>query len=71
MAGQCCHNAFNQALGRQRQADLQVQGQPGLQRKLWDSQSYKKKPCLKNKEVKKSKNVHLKKKNKETTNKNK
>jgi hypothetical protein len=34
------------ALGRQRQADFWVQGQPGLQSELQDSQSYTEKPCL-------------------------
>jgi hypothetical protein len=35
------------ALGRQRQADFQVQGQPGLQSEFQDSQGYTEKPCLK------------------------
>jgi hypothetical protein len=34
------------ALGRQRQADFWVQGQPGLQSEFQDSQSYTEKPCL-------------------------
>jgi hypothetical protein len=34
------------ALGRQRQADFWVRGQPGLQSELQDSQSYAEKPCL-------------------------
>jgi hypothetical protein len=34
------------ALGRQRQADFWVQGQPGLQSELRDSQGYTEKPCL-------------------------
>jgi hypothetical protein len=33
------------ALGRQRQVDFWVPGQPGLQSKFEDSQSYTKKPC--------------------------
>jgi len=33
------------ALGRQRQVDLKVQGQPGLQIDFRDNQSYKEKPC--------------------------
>jgi hypothetical protein len=41
------------ALGRQRQADFWVRGQPGLQSKLQDSQGYTEKPCLK----KKKKNI--------------
>jgi hypothetical protein len=36
-------------LGRQRQADFWVRGQPGLQSEFQDSQSYTEKPCLKNK----------------------
>ena len=35
------------ALGKQRQADLRVRGQPGLQSKFQNSQGYTKKPCLK------------------------
>jgi hypothetical protein len=37
------------ALGRQRQADFWVRGQPGLQSEFQDSQSYTEKPCLKKK----------------------
>jgi hypothetical protein len=33
-------------LGRQRQADFRVRGQPGLQSEFQDSQDYSKKPCL-------------------------
>jgi hypothetical protein len=35
------------ALGRQRQVDLRVRGQPVLQSEFQDSQSYTEKPCLK------------------------
>jgi hypothetical protein len=35
------------ALGRQRQEDFWVQGQPGLQSEFQDSQGYTDKPCLK------------------------
>jgi hypothetical protein len=35
------------ALGRQRQADLWVQDQPGLQSEFQDSQGYTEKFCLK------------------------
>jgi hypothetical protein len=35
------------ALGRQRQADFWIQGQPGLQSEFQDSQGYTEKPCLK------------------------
>ena len=34
------------ALGRQRQVDFWVQGQPGLQSEFQDSQGYSEKPCL-------------------------
>jgi hypothetical protein len=34
------------ALGRQRQADLWVWDQPGLQSEFQDSQGYTEKPCL-------------------------
>jgi hypothetical protein len=34
------------ALGRKRQADFWVWGQPGLQSEFQDSQGYKEKPCL-------------------------
>jgi hypothetical protein len=34
------------ALGRQRQADFWVRGQPGLPSEFQDSQGYTEKPCL-------------------------
>ena len=34
------------ALGRQRQVNFWVQGQPGLQSEFQDSQGYTEKPCL-------------------------
>jgi hypothetical protein len=37
------------ALGRQRQADFWVRGQPGLQSEFQDSQGYTEKSCLKKK----------------------
>jgi hypothetical protein len=37
---------FIPALGRQRQADFGVRGQPGLQSEFQDSQDYTEKPCL-------------------------
>ena len=43
------------ALGRQRQVDIWVRGQPGLQSEFQDSQCYKEKPCLKNQKKKKKK----------------
>jgi hypothetical protein len=41
------------ALGRQRQADFWIRGQPGLQSEFQDSQGYTEKPCLEKKEKKK------------------
>jgi hypothetical protein len=37
------------ALGKQRQADFWVRGQPGLQSEFQDSQGYTEKSCLENK----------------------
>jgi hypothetical protein len=51
-------------LGRQRQVDFRVQGQPGLQSELQDSQDYTEKPCLENQKRKKSKNKNKTKQNK-------
>jgi hypothetical protein len=46
----CCWavvaHALIPALGRQRQVDFCVQGQPGLQSEFQDSQGYTEKPCL-------------------------
>jgi hypothetical protein len=53
------------ALGRQRQADFWVRGQPSLQSEFQDSQGYTEKPCLE-KPKPKPKN-----KNKKQTNKKK
>ena len=39
----------------QRQADLQVQGQPGLLSEFQDSQGYTEKPCLQSREKKERK----------------
>jgi hypothetical protein len=41
------HTPLIPALGRQRQADFGVRGQPGLQSEFQDSQGYTEKPCLK------------------------
>jgi hypothetical protein len=41
------HMPLIPALGRQRQADFWVWGQPSLQSKFQDSQGYTEKPCLK------------------------
>jgi hypothetical protein len=52
------------ALGRQRQADFLVRGQPGLQSEFQDNQGYTEKPCLKKPKKKKK---EKKKKKKETS----
>jgi hypothetical protein len=46
-AGQRWRTPLIPALGKQRQADFWVRGQPGLQSELQDSHSYTEKPCLK------------------------
>jgi len=43
------HTPLIPALGRQKQADFWVRGQPGLQSEFQDSQGYTEKPCLKKK----------------------
>ena len=43
------HTPLIPALGRQRQVDFWVRGQPGLQSEFQDSQSYTEKPCLEKK----------------------
>jgi hypothetical protein len=52
------------ALGRQRQVDFWVRGQPGIQSEFQDSQGYTEKPCFK-----KAKEQQNKKKKNEKTNK--
>jgi hypothetical protein len=47
------HTPLIPALGRQRQADSWVRGQPGLQSEFQDSQGYREKPCFKKKKKKK------------------
>jgi hypothetical protein len=42
------HTPLIPALGRQRQADFWVRGQPGLQSEFQDTQSYTEKSCLEN-----------------------
>jgi hypothetical protein len=39
------------ALGRQKQADFWVRGQPGLEGEFQDSQGYTEKSCLKKKKI--------------------
>jgi hypothetical protein len=45
------------ALGRQRQADFCIRGQPGLQSEFQDSQGYTEKTCLKKPKRKKRKEL--------------
>jgi hypothetical protein len=52
-AGQWWRTPLIPALGRQRQADFWVRGQPGLHSEFRDSQGYTEKPCLKNKQTNK------------------
>jgi hypothetical protein len=55
LAGRWWGTPLIPALGRQRQADFWVRGQPGLQSEFQDSQGYTEKPCLeKNKPKKKN-----------------
>jgi hypothetical protein len=49
MTGQWWRTPLIPALGRQRQADFWVRGQPGLQSEFHDSQGYTEKPCLEKK----------------------
>jgi hypothetical protein len=42
------------ALGRQRQADFRVPGQPGPQSEFQDSKGYTEKPCLEKKKKKRT-----------------
>jgi hypothetical protein len=52
-------HALIPALGRQRQADFWVQGQPGLQSEFQDSQGYTEKPCLGKQKQKKQTSAFL------------
>ena len=54
-AGQWWYTPLIPALGRQRQADFWVRGQPGPQCEFQDSQGYTEKSCLENKTKKKKK----------------
>jgi hypothetical protein len=55
LAGQWWSTPLIPALGRQRQADFCVRGQPGLQSEFQDSQDYTEKPCLEKKRKEKRK----------------
>ena len=66
--GQCqawWHTPVISAIGRQRQANFWVRGQPGLQSKFQDSQDYREKPCCK--QTKKQKQTNKKNKQKHGT----
>jgi hypothetical protein len=56
------HAPLLPALGRQRQVDFWVRGQPGLQSKLQDSQGYTEKPCHEKPKKKEKKEKEKKKK---------
>jgi hypothetical protein len=60
-AGRWWHMPLIPALGKQRQVDFWVQGQPGLQSEFQDSQGYTEKPCPKktNKQNRKIKKPHF------------
>jgi hypothetical protein len=55
LVGQWWQAPLITALGRQRQADFLVQGQPGLQSDFQDSQGYTEKLFQKNKQTNKKK----------------
>jgi hypothetical protein len=55
------HTPLIPALGRQRQADFWVWGQPGLQSEFQDSQSYTEEPCLQKPKTKQNKTKQNKK----------
>jgi hypothetical protein len=52
LAGRWWRTPLILALGRQRQADFLVRGQPGLQSEFQDSQGYTEKPCPRKKQNK-------------------
>jgi hypothetical protein len=54
-AGQWWHTPLIPALGRQRQVDFLVRGQPGLQSEFQDSEGYTEKPYLEGEKKRKKK----------------
>jgi hypothetical protein len=60
-AEQWWHMPLIPALGRQKQSDFWVQGQPGLQSELQVSQSYTEKLCLRKQKTKQNNNNNKKK----------
>jgi hypothetical protein len=54
-AGQWWRTPLIPALGRQRQVDFWIRGQPGLQSEFQVSQGYTEKPCLEKSKKKKKK----------------
>jgi hypothetical protein len=54
-----CRTPLIPALGRQRQADFWVRGQPGLQSEFQDSQDYTEKPCLEKQKQNKKKKIKI------------
>jgi hypothetical protein len=57
-----CRTPLILALGRQRQADFWVRGQPGLQSEFQDSQGYTETPCLRKQANKQTKQKQTNKK---------
>jgi hypothetical protein len=59
LAGQWWCTSLIPALGKQRQVDFCVLGQPGLQSEFQDNQGYTEKPCLEKPGKKKKKRKQL------------
>jgi hypothetical protein len=69
MAGQWWRTPLIPALGRQRQADFWVQGQPGQQNEFQDCQGYIEKPFLEKQNKQKDYYLYKNVQNQETTDK--